>query len=215
MNKLYTADIVKSNTSEKYDRIYKNTIPSVRMLVFMTGFCIGMVYFYLKRNVLMKEAGLFDVASLIQIKNYEVKKIILFSYVFKVRFQQLLLLLLCCGNIFADWLLYCVLGWLGFQMSIVFFSCAYQYGIKGLILCLISFFPHGIFYFIVIFEIIHKIWRDDAKYYHKRYLINDFSSHKKMQTVIFIVSILFFWTIGVLCESYINPILIKQVSMFF
>lgn len=215
MNKLYATDIVESSTQEKYERTYKNTIPSSRMLVFMTGFCIGMVYFYFQRNVLLEDVRFFDTALLLQLENYEVKKIELFFYVFKVRFQQLVLLLLCCGNVFAKGLWYCVLVWLGFQVSIVFFSCSYQYGIKGLFLCLMSFFPQGIFYFIDIFKMIHKIWDDDAKYYHKYYPVKDFGSHKKVQTIIFIALILFFWIIGVLCESYINPILIKQVASLF
>lgn len=215
MNKLYATDIVESSTQEKYERMYKNTIPSARMLVFMTGFCLGMVFFYFQRNVLVEDIGLFDVNLLVQIRNYEVKKLLLFSYVFKVRFHQLLFLLLCCGNAFAGGLLYCVLGGLGFHISIVFFACAYQYGIKGLLLCLISFFPQGIFYFIVILKIIHKICNDDAKYYHKYYTVKAFSSYKKVHLIIFVFSILFFWIVGVLCESYINPILVKQVSMLF
>lgn len=50
---------------------YKNTMPDNRVLVFLTGFCIGMVFFYLSGGQNASARGLLDQEHLVLMQNFE------------------------------------------------------------------------------------------------------------------------------------------------
>ena len=58
---------------------YKNTVPDSRVLVFLTGFCVGMVFFYLFSGKDMGSGGLLDREHLSQLQSFEVNQSGLFE----------------------------------------------------------------------------------------------------------------------------------------
>ena len=122
MNKFCVSEIEENAVKREYETMYRNTMPNSRVLVFMTGFCLGMVYFYFVRDTLLGKVDFMSADVLGQLKNYQVKKELLISYVASLRFQQAAILMLCAGNLFAVGLFYLVLAYMGFHVSVLFFS---------------------------------------------------------------------------------------------
>lgn len=184
----------------------ENTMPNGRILVFMTGFCLGMVFFYLSDKIFAKESGLLDYARICQLQEFTSHKEGLLQYVMSVRLRQFIFLLLCTTSVFGGILLYTILGWYGFELGILLFTAVYQYGVKGLLFCLLMFFPHGIFYLLIFLICIHKYGESNTKYYHKNVRIN------QIKTVLLVLLLL---SLGILCETYINPGIVHKLSLFF
>jgi hypothetical protein len=125
---------------------YKNTMPDNRVLVFLTGFCIGMVFFYLSGGQNASARGLLDQEHLVLMQNFEAG---LFEYVLHLRAKQLLLGVICSLSSIGGIVAFSAMGWCGFEIGLMVFSLVYQYGIKGIFLTFSMFLPHGIFYCIV------------------------------------------------------------------
>lgn len=215
MNKFCVSEIEENAAKREYETMYRNTMPNSRVLVFMTGFCLGMVYFYFVRDTLLEKVDFMSADVLGQLKNYQVKKELLISYVASLRFQQAAILMLCAGNLFAVGLFYLVLAYMGFHVSVLFFSAIYQYGMKGIIFCIVSFFPHGIFYLILFFRISNNIYKNDTKYYHNNNYIKGAGCHKILPRMLYMAGNFVLWSLGVLCESYMNPDIMQKMALLF
>lgn len=201
---------------KKYDR---NAMPDSRVLVFLTGFCIGMVFFYLSKGKNAgaggSAAGLLNREHLVQLQNFEVYQSGLFEYVFGLRIKQLLFCIICSLSTIGGMLAYSILGWYGLETGIIIFSLVYQYGIKGIFLTFSMFLPQGIFYLAVFLIIFHPYWQSDTKSCHKEMTEKENGRHKKIEAFKKILLIFALFIIGILCEIYINPEIIRKMALFF
>lgn len=204
---------------DKYKNIYRrNTVPDSRVLVFLTGFCLGMVFFYLSGIKLM-DSGRFPAALLAEniykLRDFDFYAARLFEYAALRRMGQLIFMLICAAGFMRLMFLYAFLGCGGFELGIVMFSLTYQYGLKGLLLSVLLLFPHGIFFFISFILLFDKNMPDYKKDYHKYNQIMENGLHNKVTKVKRTVVILSFWFVGILSEVYINPEIIKKMAIFF
>lgn len=216
-NVVMSSASVKKNAYDGYGayrkRYERNTMPDSRILVFLTGFCAGMVFFYMLRG---KDAGVFgwaDQEHLARLRDFEVYQSGLFEYVSGLRIKQLFFCIICSLSTISGALAYAIMGWYGFEAGLIVFSLVYQYGIKGILLTFSMFLPHGIFYMIVFLAIFSRAWGRSAGSCHNGATEN--VRHKKMERMKRIVLVLGLFLIGMLCEIYINPELIKKVALFF
>lgn len=180
-----------------------NTILNSIVCFFMTGFCLGMVFFYLSDKSFAKEAGLFDAACMELLQEFTPYRTGLLQYVIVRRLKQLALLLLCAACRLRSLLLPLCIGLMGFLFSLLLFTSMYRYRLLGLLFCLILFMPQWIFYGALFYKILYKCKQSDTKYYHKLNRIT------QLQYVIFIILLL---SAGILCETYINPIWLKKIA---
>ena len=74
---------------------YKSTIPDNRVLVFLTGFCVGMVFFYLTKGQNVRTGSLLDSEHLALMQNFEVNRPGFLEYVMGLRLKQLLFGVIC------------------------------------------------------------------------------------------------------------------------
>jgi len=191
---------------------YKNTMPDSRILVFLTGFCIGMVFFYLLRG---NNTTPFDKEQLMWLQNINLNYTGLLEYIFGLRFGQLAFCAICALSTLGGVLAYLIMGWYGFELGVIIFSLVYQYGMKGIFLTISMFVPQGIFYVIAFLLIFHKCWNSNGKYYHKEETITKKGRLDKLNKIKKPAIILCVFGMGVLCEVYINPILVKKIALFF
>lgn len=165
------------------------------MVLLAVGFFIGIVF----ENLISKSQG--SSIQIFQEHNltlYEQADIIAEKYLWYVlRIRMFMLLFLCI----AGWLkwrktfLICILGWTGFLSGMIATSAVIQQGIKGILLCLIGVFPQIVFYCVgygIVFV------------YFYRYPEKQWNGAK---TICVIVSIF----LGIILESYVNPVLLKMV----
>jgi len=204
---------------DKYKKIYrKNTVPDSRVLVFLTGFCLGMVFFYLSGIRMMGEEcfpGMLSADNIAKLSDFNFYAAGLFEYVTVKRLGQLVVLLICATSFMKGMFSYAILGCGGFEIGIVMFSFVYQYGLKGLLFSVLLFIPHGIFFCISFLLLFDKNWMGDKKAYHNYGIITENGFHNKLTKVKKTGIVLLLWIVGILTEVYINPEIIKKIALFF
>lgn len=222
MNKFeFNADSADNciGVSKDYRRLYyKNTVPDSRVLVFLTGFCLGMVFFYLSGVKLIGEECLPSallMENISRLHDFDFNSAGLLEYVSDIRIGQLILLLICASGIAKRFFAYIILGWGGFEIGIVMFTLLYQYGLKGLLLSVMLLFPHWIIFFTVFWIIFFNgiegsiINCNNPCGITGRYMYNRMAKLKRIFLIVFL------WGIGILSEVYINTEIIKKLALFF
>lgn len=194
---------------------YRNTIPDNRVLVFLTGFCVGMLFFYLTGGQNIGAGSLLDSEHLSLMQNMEVNRSGLFEYVIGLRVKQLMFCVICSLSSIGGLLAYSVMGWCGFEVGLMVFSLVYQYGIKGIFLTFSMFLPHGVLYGIVFLIVFRKYWASDKKSCHNEDTIKKRGKIQKIETVKTIILVLAVFVVGILCEVYINPEIMRKMTLFF
>ena len=148
------------NDRVTYHKIYyKNAVPDGRVLVFLTGFCLGMVFFYLSGIKLIGGQYLPSALStdgIAKLCDFDFNAAGLFEYVTYKRLGQLAFLLICATSFLKSAFSYTILGWGGFELGVMMFTLVYQYGFKGLLFSIMLLIPHGIFFFIVFLLLFQK-----------------------------------------------------------
>lgn len=208
-----------SNGRLTYHKIYyKNAVPDSRALVFLAGFCFGMVFFYLSGIKLIGGQYLpsaLSADSIARLYNFDFNAAGLFEYVTYKRLGQLAFLLICATSFLSSAFSYAILGWGGFELGVMMFTLVYQYGIKGLLFSIMLLLPHGIFFFSVFLLLFQKYGKGDEKAYHNSDVITGGRAHNKFTKVKKAIVILALWLTGILLEVYINPEIIKKLSVLF
>ncbi|MDE6621330.1 MAG: hypothetical protein K2K74_12755, partial [Lachnospiraceae bacterium] len=189
---------------------YKNTIPDNRVLVFLTGFCVGMVFFYLTGGQNAGVGSLLDSEHLALLQNLEVNRSGFFAYVLGLRIKQLVFGVICALSSVGALMAYSIMGWFGFEVGLIIFSLVYQYGMKGILLTFSMFLPHGICYGILILLIFRNYWLSDRKSCHNESTVKSERLHPKFETIKTVVLVLMLFSAGILCEVYINPEIMRK-----
>lgn len=194
---------------------YKNTIPDNRVLVFLTGFCVGMVFFYLTGGQRASAGSLLDREHLALMQNFEVNRLGLFEYVMGLRLRQLLFGVICALSSIGSLMAYSIMGWCGFEFGLIIFTLVYQYGIKGILLTFSMFLPQGIFYCILFLVLFGRCWAGDKKSCHNEATIKSEQQHQRIEKIKTFVLALLIFSIGILCEVYINPEIMRKIALLF
>lgn len=207
---------VSQDTYIDYRKLhYKNTIPDNRVLVFLTGFCAGMVFFYLTGGQNSGAESLLDQEHLALMQDFEVNRLGLFEYVIGLRLRQFLFCAICALSTVGGLMAYSILGWCGFELGLIIFTLVYQYGMKGILLTFSMILPHGIFYGILFLFVFRGYWTGDKKSCHKDMTVKGGRNHQRMEKVkTFVLNILLF-AVGILCEVYINPEIMRKIALLF
>ena len=97
----------------------ENTIPNSMIRIFMAGFCLGMVFFYLSDKAYAKESGLMDTTHIRQLQEFRANKTGLLQYVAVRRIWQFFLVGLCACSKLCSILLQLLIGVCGFSLGIL------------------------------------------------------------------------------------------------
>lgn len=178
----------------------KNTIPDGRLLVFLTGFFLGLVFFYFAGKQLIEESGFLSEETIEALKGFRMEEKGYLFYIMGIRIKQLLFLVFCTLSAWAGVLLYALLGWSGFTLGIFVFGAVYRYGIKGSFYCIFMLLPQGIFYLLLLLHLLNKKTQSGKRYYYK------------LKDILFVLAMA---CCGILSECYINPWLMKWLLLFF
>ena len=73
----------------------EHTIPNSAVCVFMTGFCLGMVFFYLSDKNFARESGLMDPVYIDQLQEFSAYQEGLLQYVALQRMKQFFTVMVC------------------------------------------------------------------------------------------------------------------------
>lgn len=108
-----------------------------------------------------------------------------------------------------------MLGWQGFSVGFMLSAAIAKYGVKGILLVLGGLFPQYLFYFAV-----YILYCYFAAYLRQRLNRSKMGSNSERGYIfgawlIAVVGILLIFIMGIFLESYINPIILKNILKFF
>ncbi len=184
---------------------------SFYFMMFAVGFLVGIVVAALMEPETLADTGIMSKNWLLRLKYMEVDGNGLFFYCIRKRgFTAALLLVFACSNL--AYLMasgYCV--WQGISAGVLVSAFAMQFGVGGPIFYLALHFPHGIFYIITV--ILYFFWMDGVQ----KWLRMSKTEKKNMffVKIIQLFVILTMLLLGILLESYVNPIIFHKIVKFF
>ena len=185
---------------------------------FLTLFCAGLVagilVINMGKSILLGDGGMFDESTLYHLKYMTVDSNALFCYVFRKRLIRILGLAVLSTTYLG--LVACMGAslWYGFSAGAFLTTLAIRYGIKGILLAVISMFPQYLIYVPVIlallFWCVELFWgiyvRGEYSAADRGFLV------KKTGRLLLLILVL---VIGCLMEAYMNPYLLMGFLKIF
>lgn len=163
-------------------------------LYYMTGFFAGILYGNLQSKDYIISMGIFNEYFLNQYSVNDLDTLKYMLYVAKIRIiPGVLLGALGCTKFRKEIAAGFVL-WTGFSSGLLITSAVMKMGVKGIVFCLLALIPHFMFYIAAYFLLLMYLY-----FYPKVRWSN-------MKTVVFLLFLL----VGILLESYVNPVVMQM-----
>ncbi len=116
------------------------------MPVFIFGIVGGIFILNLGKSTLLEGTGLFDEYTLYGMKNMTVDGSALFCYVFRKRMLALLIMAIMVTTYLGYAACIGAAAWCGMAVGTFLGALTIRYGLKGVILAVVSVFPQALFY---------------------------------------------------------------------
>lgn len=200
---------------------YKHTLGkgSARWLcLFLFGFIVSIFTVNLWTEQLLTNTGFMDETSLSTLKYLEINSNSFFLYILKKRLATIWLLALLSVSMLGIAATYAYTVWLGFTIGFLLSALTIRFGMKGMLLFLISLFPHYILYIPATILLIACAYRLCVKlYFPQKDRMGDFDSKRKLFFRFFIQLAIIHGVviIGAVLESYVNPNIITKFLTIF
>jgi hypothetical protein len=193
----------ESGETIEYKRIkYRRARPDKKILVFVIGGILGIIFFYMSGGGDIKLSEDFWKSSFSVNENTGLLPG-LFQYIFALRIKQLIFLLICSFSYIGNIMAYGILGSLGFEFGIILFTFAYNYKWKGILLSMAMVLPQGIFYILMLLIIFEGCYNGENP-----------SIYKEKVTFLWkIIMTVILFLLGFLCETCINFEIIQKLIM--
>ena len=164
------------------------------LVFFMFGFIAGVFY----ANIVIKDylaaSGILSNYFLNQYANTKIVIEDYILYILRIRMLPLIALSILGCTKFRKIAVILMLSWTGFSTGLILVEAVMKLGVKGIVLCLIGFVPHFIFYILAYMVLLWHLYSYPKKKWDTA------------KTIFVIVAMI----IGVILEVYINPILMKM-----
>ncbi len=138
----------------------------------------------------------------------------LFVYVFNQRIIPVLYLCLFGMTMFGLVVVYGYVFWYGFSAGMLLSLFSIQYGMRGILFCIIAIMPQYILYIPAFVLLIHIVYQLTMElYFKKSYTGKNFNSKKQIFFSCFLqlLLIILCMIIGVILETYVNTYLLKKI----
>lgn len=168
------------------------------ILILTVGFFIGIFY----ENIVSKSQGMYiQIFQSYFLNRYAQINIIVEEYLWYVMQIRVVTFFVICILGCLRWrkiMVSVVVGWTGFLSGVLTVSAVMQLGIKGIFFCLCILFPHTICYGLVYGILLQYLFRYPEKQWNSA-------------KTIFVILTMF---LGIILETYINPLIVKMVIRF-
>ena len=161
--------------------------------IFMLGFLIGIILTNLIAGRYSVSSELFGEYILSQFQNTEIKTGEYIGYLLKARGLQFLILILVSRMRAKKFGAGIFLLWTGISGGILISTAVLELGIRGSVLCMAGILPQFLFYIPAALVFLLYCWRWPQ-------------SRWEQQKTVFV---LVMTVLGILCELYINPVLLR------
>lgn len=185
---------------------------------FLTFFCAGLIagifVINIGKSILLGDGGMFDESTLYHLKYMTVDSNALFCYVFRKRIVRLLGLAVLSTTYLG--LVACMGAsfWYGLSAGAFLTTLTIRYGIKGILLAVISMFPQYLVYVPVVLAML--LWCEEI--FRGIYVRGEYSAAdrgflvKKAGRLLVLIAVL---VAGCIMEAYMNPYLLTGFLKIF
>lgn len=187
----------ENKTGKREYRIYIN--------LFCAGMIVGIFLLSLGKAFLLEHTSLLDEDTLYQMKYMTVDNKALFWYVFRRRIFGVIFLLVVSTTYLGMVACRGTALWYGFSAGVFVSTLIARYGLKGILLAIVSIFPQYLLYMPAMIMLL--VWCEAffrGIYYHG---VDSGTEDKKtaMKRARKVFLIIVIMAVGCLMESYINP----------
>lgn len=164
------------------------------ILIYMLGFFLGIIYLNVASTRYVVDVGIWSEWFRSQYLGYDLKSCDYMWYVAQIRLLPAVGLAILGETKFRRIAAYLFLLWAGLASGMILTSALLMLGVKGLILCVISMFPHFLCYIPAYAMLLLYLFR---------YPVSEWNSTKTLSFVLFL-------TMGIALECLVNPVLLKM-----
>lgn len=199
-------------------RIAGKRIPlgSARLLpVFCLGVLAGISAIGFGKSILLEHTGIFDEDTLYRLKYMSVDGNALFCYVFRKRLTVFLVTAVLTTTYLGYAVCVGAAAWCGMSAGAFLTTLFFRYGLKGLVLALVSIFPQYLFYIPAIMMMLG--WSEDLyrAIYSRSRTADIWDRIFILKKAGWLGAIALTILLGCILESYINPgLLIGYLKIF-
>lgn len=192
----------------KFEIPHKNLL----LCIFSGGFLLGIIITNIFGKNYVEEMGILSDYFIQRYKYASIEKEELFFYILKRRaivIAGIWAMGFSALGVFSVWLF---IGWFGFSIGTLLTASIIRFGVGGLLFSLGAILPHYFVYVPALSLLIGKVYSTCLKIYYPSKVI-DYQNKKRIYLE-YIATFLFISVvciIGVLLESYVNPMIFKKV----
>ncbi len=188
------------------------------LFLFFGGICIGVLFANLLGGRYMDQINLLSDYLLQKYRGSEIQSGELFWYCLKTRILPMCYIWMFGLTMFGRFVGYWYVVWYGFSTGSMLSIATMRFGAKGILLCIAGVLPQYIFYIPALFMLLMMSAGVSARLYGKGGSIQTvYGGRKKLIGVYFVLFVVMavVCIIGVTCESYVNPFVLKKILKIF
>ncbi len=163
------------------------------ILALVVGFFVGIIY-----ENMVGSISIFQTETLQLFQEMKIDRIDYLFYVLKMRLYPVLCMVLLWNLKWRKVVINFLVIWCGFFAGRLLVSAILLQGVQGIGLCIAVLFPHMLFYALAYLILLVHLYNDRRRQWNK------------VKTMV----LLLFFGLGVACEVYVNPYIVKCVIRF-
>lgn len=184
--------------------------------IFMVGLAVGILGMSFGRSILLENTGLLDEYTLYSLKYMSVDGKALFYYVLRERLGSVVILAVLSTTYLGLFLCVGVAFWYGMAAGAFLAAAVIRYGLKGVLLAVVSIFPQYLVYIPVLFHLL--IWCEmlcRGIYFQKNFRQDRGNMLLKSKYIMQLVMLILLMVVGCVLESFINPQILSGLLKIF
>ena len=180
------------------------------LYLFWAGMAVGIILGCMGQEEKVFEAGIPEIGVLHQLRGQEWNGKLYFRYVLWLRLKSILILAVLATTYLGGavaWL--CAFGYGTLSGSVLTFAVL-QYGLKGVLLIVVSMMPHYLVYVPAMYGLLMWCLKICREIYYEKVIRGEIRTWIgiRLLQLVFIIAVVI---TGCLLESYVNPALVKKI----
>ncbi len=179
------------------------------LIAFLTGIFLGVMSVRLLGNTYVEKTGLFSAYFFDQYQNLTINCDQVFFFVLRQRLKSILMIwlmgLTSAGAAFT--LIYS--GYLGCMAGIAVMTAILRMGWQGVLIVALSLIPQIFIYAPVMVFFLNEVYEKGRKRNSTHWVRGKRETDWKYGVLLF--AVLFFFLLGIVLESYVNPVILQYV----
>ncbi len=195
--------LFKTKIKKPVAHIRTQKIKKLLLLLFAAGF----FFFFLFGKGVVENITLLDGTSLRNIRDMQMDKGAFFRY---LCLSHVILIVFCGFFWWYQWGKACMYTLMGFgatTLGVCFAISIVRYHLKGILLWVVLYFPHTIFYFLALLCGV-ALSQNIGKNCHEK-------TNALLQNFVWLLGGLCAWLLGMYCESYVSSAILQNYLQYF